>query len=329
MWSFHPTMPSHLFRISRQDEYEYTRKISCPRSNSAADINECFTIYIMFKRPLSPLSSLATADVKGSMEGVLVERFLGRVSDRAKPCLNKAIDYTLLVWLLLLQFMRCHPISITDVVSFGDIQEATQDIVSAKFNFTDIGARSIYQCDYDTNESLLFSSDESTNRLVMAIIAIGFSYGILISVAVWIHSSRHSNNVRVHPLTAELYSFTDRILVIDSALEIPISFYWAPMMTILLWALFAFAFLGVYALTVVFNERVVDDTNAMEMFSSSACLVLLALFKLTGEISQYWVLFKASTREDAMEKFELLQEKKEKSKMTDLFFLKKSDTEMS
>jgi len=142
-----------------------------------------------------------------------------------KPCINKAIDYTLLVGLLLLQFMRCHPISITDVVSFGDIQESTQDIVSAKFNFTDIGARSIHQCDYDTNESLLFSSDESTDMLVMAIIAVGFSYGILISVAVWIHASRHSNNVKIHPLTAALYSFTDRIFVIDSAIEIPISFY--------------------------------------------------------------------------------------------------------
>jgi len=54
-------------------------------------------------------------------------------------------------------------------------------------------------------------------------------------------------------------------------------------MTIVLWAFFALAFLGVYALTLAFNERVVDDTNAMEIFSSSACLVLLALFKLTGE----------------------------------------------
>jgi hypothetical protein len=219
---------------------------------------------------------------------VVREKILGFVSEKAKPCVNKAMDYTLLVVLLLLQFTRCKPPILEDVVN--SINDKT-------FNET-----TIYNCDIDGN-TLLFSSDSSVNIIVLTAIIIGISYGILISAGIWFHASRRSKDLKIHPLAEGLYKFTDKILIIDSALEIPISFFWAPFMTVFLWLFYLVFVIGLFLLSRLYNERVSDDENAKSIFSTSSTLVALSLFKLTGDVSQYWVLYVASTSQERRDMF--------------------------
>lgn len=225
----------------------------------------------------------------------LKEMLFGNVSEKAKPCINKAFDYTLLVCLLILQYMRCKP----------DIEEVNNVPVP------------VYDC-ASKNNTILFSSDSSEdgvpriNKMVLAAVIAGFSYGIILSIIVGVHAFFQSKNVKIHPLTASLYKCTNKIVIIDSALEIPIAFFWAPIMTLILWGFFAAASYGVYILTVHFEEQAGNDESAAHVFRSSAVLTLLSLLKLTGETLQYWVFYKAATIEDAENRFEKFQSTTEK-----------------
>ena len=222
------------------------------------------------------------------MGEAVIEKIIGFVSEKAKPCIAKAIDYTLLVALLLLQFMKCSPATAEDI--YLSVQENT-------FNKT-----TVYSCDINDG-TLLLSSDKTLNGFVLAAIVIGISYGVLVSVIIFLHSSRKGKDIQIHLLTQGLYKCTDKIMVIDSVLEIPISFFWAPMMTIFLWSFFSASAIGLFLMSRLYNDRVLDDENAKAVFSSSAMLVLLSLFKLTGDISQYWVLYTASTSKESRDKF--------------------------
>ena len=230
--------------------------------------------------------------VGDAAEGALVEKFLGNVSSRAKPCVAKAIDYTLLVVLLLIQFMRCSP------ADFDDIK----DLVTTNSNET-ITASTLYSCDIDDKSKLLYSSKTYVNVLVIMAISIGIIIGILFGAFVWIHA-RGIEDLPIHEWTEQLYKCTDKILVIDSALEIPISFYMAPAMTIFVWSLFAACSAGLIFLSTMYGRIVKGDENAITVFTTNALLVGLSLFKLTGEVSQYWVLYQASVSQDIRDKFD-------------------------
>ena len=231
-------------------------------------------------------------DAKDSTKDKLKEVLFGNVSEKAKPCINKAFDYTLLVCLLILQYMRCKP------------------------DFDEVKKIPVYECAW--NNTILYSSDSPEddgvriNKLVLAAVITGFSYGIILSIIVGVHAFFQSKNVKIHPLTASLYKCTNKIVIIDSALEIPIAFFWAPIMTSILWGFFAAASYGVYILTEHFAEQAGKDESAADVFRSSAALTLLSLFKLTGEALQYWVFYKAATIEDAESRFEKFQSTTEK-----------------
>ena len=228
----------------------------------------------------------ATEDTKET----LTERFLGNVSDRAKPCVAKAIDYTLLVILLLLQFMQCSPAN--------KLQDYMEDNKSNETTFSDL-----YSCSMGDSSSLLYSSEMYINVLVIMTISIGIIIGVLYGAFVWIHAGG-VQELPIHPWTEKLYKCTDKILVIDSAIEIPISFYMAPIMTVFLWSLFASCFIGSSFIMTIYSKSVENDEKAIAVFGTSIVLVGLSLFKLTGEVSQYWVLYKASVSQKNRDKFD-------------------------
>lgn len=233
-------------------------------------------------------------DKEKMMGGAVADKITSLVSDRAKPCVSKAIDYTLLVFLLLLQFMRCNPITPEEV--YQQVQENT-------LNTTNVS--SLYSCEFSGHSSLLYSSEDSyVNFLALATIIIGLCIGIVYAAFVWIHSSRQADDIPIHPWTQKLYQCTGKILVIDSALEIPISFYFAPVMTFILWTFFSLAIAGLIFLSVMYGNIVQGDENAKSVFSTNAALVALNLYQLTGEVSQYFVLYKASTSKETREKFD-------------------------
>ena len=228
----------------------------------------------------------ATEDTKET----LTERFLGNVSDRTKPWVVKAIDYTLLVILLLLQFMQCSPAN--------KLQDYMEDNKSNETTFSDL-----YSCSMGDSSSLLYSSDMYINVLVIMTISIGIIIGVLYGAFVWIHAGG-VQELPIHPWTEKLYKCTDKILLIDTAIEIPISFYMAPIMTIFLWSMFTACFFGLIFLSTMYGDIMKDDENAKTVFGTNSMLVGLSLFKLTGEVSQYWVLYKASISKENRDKFD-------------------------
>ena len=214
------------------------------------------------------------------------------VSDSAKPCVAKAMDYTLLVLLLVLQFMRCSPPSTDDLIDQLKPVNGTLNVTTIKSDL-----QSIYSCDISsTQSSIFFASDAWINGLVFAAIIIAFLYGLVCGVGVWIHSTRRAGDNEVPPMVEKLYSITDRILVIDTLIEIPIAFYWTPIATLFMWIFFSISCVGLVLLSVLYARTVPDDPNAQSVFNTSAFLVAFSLFKLTGEASQYWVQYIAATK---------------------------------
>eukprot|EP00551_Chaetoceros_affinis_P014311 CAMPEP_0203707700 /NCGR_PEP_ID=MMETSP0091-20130426/56584_1 /ASSEMBLY_ACC=CAM_ASM_001089 /TAXON_ID=426623 /ORGANISM="Chaetoceros affinis, Strain CCMP159" /LENGTH=268 /DNA_ID=CAMNT_0050583985 /DNA_START=14 /DNA_END=820 /DNA_ORIENTATION=- len=250
------------------------------------------------------------------VQDAIAEKFATVVSDFAKPCIVKAIDYTMLGALLVLQFFRCQPMSTEDIMS--NVKENNLDAVNAT---------SVYSCDLN-GTSIIFASNTVVNVFSMIAVVIGLLYGVVVAVIVFIHSRRQGENTKVHPLTEKLYKFTDKILIIDTALEIPISFYWAPLMTIILWGFFAVAVVAIFLIASLYNTQVKDDENAKAVFASSAFLVVLSLFKLTGEVSQYWVKYVTSTLEDAEDQFDQYESSKERggSILQNMFSFNEGDT---
>lgn len=231
-------------------------------------------------------------DTTEDAQETLTERFLGNVSDRAKPCISKAIDYTLLVILLLLQFMQCSP------ATLDNLQEHVKD---NKLNETSVS--DFYSCNMSDSSLILYSSETYINVLVIMAISVGIIIGVLYGAFVWIHA-RRIEELPIHPWTEKLYKCTDKILIIDSAIEIPISFYMAPGMTVFLWSLFACCFVGSIFMLTIYSKSVEHDEQAITVFGTNLALVGLSLFKLTGEVSQYWVLYKSSVSQENREKFD-------------------------
>jgi hypothetical protein len=224
----------------------------------------------------------------------LAAKLLGNVSDRAKPCLSQAIDYTLLVLLLLLQFMRCSPAKLEDLQDY---------VTDNKLNETTVSA--FYSCDIgDKSTLLLHSSETYLNVLVIMAISAGIIIGILYGAFVWFHAWCGKEDTPIHSWTKKLYKCTDKMLLIDTVIEIPISFYMAPIMSIFVWSMFAACSFGLIFLSKMYGDIMKDDENAKTVFVTNSMLVGLSLLKLTGEVSQYWVLYKASVSEDNRKKYD-------------------------
>ena len=208
----------------------------------------------------------------------------GLVSDRVNPCVTKAVDYTLLVGLLILQFLRCSPPSPEDLVN--GVNDGTIDQSSLT---------SVYSCDLsDSQSSLFYGGNVFMNVFVIISIAICALFGAIASVGVYIHGWLKVKDLEMLPRIEKTYSVTEKILLLDTFCEIPIAFYWTPVATVLLWGSFTIAFIGLIMLNTLFARTAAGDVNAQSVFSTSTFLVGFSLFKLTGEVSRYWVIYRAS-----------------------------------
>ena len=66
----------------------------------------------------------------------------------------------------------------------------------------------------------------------------------------------------------------------------------------LVWGSFVGICTGLIVTADTFGRKV-DDPNMAGVFNTSCFMVMLSLLKLTGEMSKYWVLYNASTLENA------------------------------
>jgi hypothetical protein len=205
------------------------------------------------------------------METEAQEFIEGLVNSRAKAVVSRGIDFTLLIGLLVMQYLRCEAPSID--IEDPDPKDA------------------LFSCDPD-NLPIMSWEIAASWEIVTGVLAI--SYGLVSSATVWAHASCRFRKLggNVQPTNIEnIYGCTDRIIIIDSIVEIPISFLHAPIMTVFLYSLFLAFCAGLYVTALDFKSKV-QDSNAASVFITSSFLVVLSLLKLTGEISQYWVIYK-------------------------------------
>ncbi len=199
--------------------------------------------------------------------------FLGLVNYRAKYVVSRGIDFTLLIVLLLTQYLKC--------------------------DSTDVGGATIplHQCDLSKD-----NFPDLSWHVVIAT-AISVSYGLILSTIVWTHASCKFNKLGQRRTKVEnLYKCTDKIIIIDCIIEIPISFRHAPIMTTILYSLFFLFCVGIYVTVEDFRDRVAadDEGSAYSVFLTSSVLLVLSLLKLTGDCAQYWVIYNETLRESKM-----------------------------
>lgn len=224
----------------------------------------------------------------------VINVFLGFVSEKAKPCVSQAIDYTLLIGLLALQFFRCR----TDITEIGNGEVSLSNVTYVS-------------CSAEHSYYIITGLDSTINFLTLGAICIMVLFGITSAFFIWIHAfCCNAKNLRIKPVMEKVYKCTDRMVFIDTIIEIPISFLIAPAFTIALWAFVAASLIGLYFITRMYTENLPqDDVNSIAVFNTSAVLVALALYKLTGEISQYWVSYKSSIMCTSDPKLQKLQQK--------------------
>merc|ERR1712244_29817 len=83
----------------------------------------------------------------------------------------------------------------------------------------------------------------------------------------------------------------DRIVILDSFLEILVTFVFAPILTIVLWAIAAGIAIGLFFVHKDYSQR---EGVSGTTFATNSIMVGLSLIKMTGDISQYIVLYRAS-----------------------------------
>jgi hypothetical protein len=173
---------------------------------------------------------------EGIVESVTNSIVNSIVNSRAKAVVTKGIDYTLLVVLLVFQYVRCEPPTFEEIKSL--VENGTYTDSSS---FADL-----YSCnrqEFDTEGIISRKSIMSTGIIVAAVLAI--TYGVVSSIFVWIHAIfKFNKKVGGGSIVETMYEWTDTMIIIDSILEIPISLVFAPIMTLFLWTIYVGFLIG-------------------------------------------------------------------------------------
>jgi len=246
---------------------------------------------------------------EGIVESVTNSIVNSIVNSRAKAVVTKGIDYTLLVVLLVFQYIRCEPPTFEEIKSIVENSNGTHTDATS--------VADLYSCSNTEGiiSGLKTKSIMSTGIIVAAILAI--TYGVVSSIFVWIHAIfKFNKKVGDGSIVETMYEWTDTMIIIDSILEIPISLVFAPIMTLFLWTIYVGFLIGLYFTAQDYTSKDGIDSNAANVFYTSSFMLALSLLKLTGEISQYWVIYKASSAppQNAKEKMQKLKSKRELKK---------------
>ena len=207
------------------------------------------------------------------------------VHSKARAVANEGFNYSILVVLLGLQYMQCNPIKIQN--DDGNTEVSFQ-----------IGA-----CEKD---SILDFENRLLSKGVMAAAIVALLYGVFLSIVTALHAfmfMSKEENVTKPSKVEQIYEFTSKFYLfgLDSLLEIPISFIFAPVMTVLLWAIFCGFGIGFYFVFLDYHSELEDaaSENAVTVFALSSFLVVISLLKLTGEILQYYVIYKVAKSDES------------------------------
>lgn len=143
---------------------------------------------------------------------------------------------------------------------------------------------SLYDCD------VIFELQNINNEFLI-VLAIA-CYGAIASIVVIVHALLIKDQER--PPIQGIFDWTDHIPIIDSLLEIPICLWIAPFVTCGLWLAYLTCCVGIIFLILAHKDAEHEGGN-LSVFALTACLVGFDLYRLTGNICQYYVINKSAT----------------------------------
>lgn len=207
---------------------------------------------------------------------------------------STGIDFILLNVLLTMQYLCGSPSWKEMFESSSSEEEALENSRSST-----ISSSPFYSCNspFSTGdqdiEIVSFSIGSFSFRLDFSVASLFILlYGIIMTIMVCIHAHFKFKKLGgVYPKIEKVYEWTDRVVIIDSILEIPITFVFAPIWTLVLWTIATGLAIGLFITCQKYAER---DDATVTTFITNCIMIGLSLLKFTGDISQYIVLYKAS-----------------------------------
>lgn len=233
-------------------------------------------------------------------------KFLESAYDKAKDIAELAFSFGLSVVLLFFQTQQCHfPVklpSLEDLLGIDDL-DSLNDTINAG-NQTLNETISMFIGNITGNETVIASIEGLTcdvknfeNATISLCIAIAIAiYGVCIASIVLVHAARLKDTGKSR--VEDIYMWTDQIPILDSIIEIPIAFYFAPFNTLFLWGLFMACISGLVIIVLEGGKGADGDDPASLVLTS--ILIGYHIYKMTGNISQYYVIYKTSTTEDSI-----------------------------
>jgi len=231
-------------------------------------------------------------------------KFLESAYDKAKHIAELAFSFGLSVVLLFFQTQRCHfPVklpSLDELLGIDDLDTLNETITAGNQTLNE--TISMFIGNITGNETVVASVEGLTcdiksfeNAKLSLCIAIAIAiYGICIATIVLVHAARLTDTGKSR--VEDIYMWTDQIPILDALIEIPIAFYFAPFNTLFLWGLFMACFSGLVVIVLEGGKGADGDDPASLVMTS--ILIGYHIYKMTGNISQYYVIYKTSTTED-------------------------------
>lgn len=143
----------------------------------------------------------------------------------------------------------------------------------------------------------------SLNREMQISVGIA-SYSFIAGIAVVAHAMFMKN--QQEPPIQGIFKWTDRIPIIDSIIEIPFCLWVAPFITLFLWVAYILCCGGLVILVISYEKEAYENGN-LSAFALTACLVGFDLYRLTGNIAQYYVINKSANKKTREEDKKLIE----------------------
>jgi len=223
----------------------------------------------------------------------------------AKAVVNKAFEYVSIVATIILAILNVNEIEVEAAFKKAAGEEA---LAIYKGNTTTVDTMTSAAIDavgsvYKINEN---------NKVPFIVACCCAGYGVLLGV--WVYFRAFNNKSKAFDFDGsnirKAYLWSNMVPILDSLFEIPIAFVFEPVQTVLLWCFFLVV--AVCLLSTVFLDTGINteamkgaaNTIATQDSSLSTLITELStnivagyqLYRLTGEVSEYFVLESAQAK---------------------------------
>lgn len=227
----------------------------------------------------------------------LSQVLLDKVNTSAKSVVKCSIDFLLALALLFVQAVNCNMQIHLVKEHLAEIR-AVNSTIHGRIHAAEILAKTAVDLEVCDSAEDHIKKYELLPYLGGAL----FAYGVIVAIFVWLHSYFTVKKMKMKEASPlkKLYACTDRIVVFDSLLEIPTALQHSPISTIFLWVMFAIGCVFLALMNGDFVKQFGEHVD-QSSFQLNSAMVAFNLYKLTGDTSQYWVLW-VTTKEKKAKK---------------------------